>query len=129
MNNRLLASIVGTDEAEKKLEPVSIDEETIVDSLDDAEPMTEPEIVKIDTPKTIIIDRDDAEHETISLDEIKMKEVPVEEEKKASVSQYDAHFKTSYISESGLDEKQIFVLLSLFAGKKIKVSIEIETLD
>lgn len=129
MNNQLLASIIGSGEVEKELEPVNIDEETIVDSCDDAEPMTKPEIVKIDTPKTIIIDRDDAEPETICLDVIKMKEIPVEEEKKASVSQYDAHFKTSYISESGLDEKQIFALLSLFTGKKIKVNIEIEALD
>lgn len=129
MNIRLLASIVGNGEAENELEPTSVDEETIVDSLDNAEPMVEPEIVKINTPKTIVIDRDDAERETISLDVIKMKKVPVEEEKKSVVSKYDVYFKTSYISESGLDEKQIFALLSLFAGKKIKVSIEIEALN
>lgn len=37
-------------------------------------------------------------------------------------------FSANYISENGLDEKQLFSLMSLFAGKKVEVNIIIQSM-
>ena len=40
----------------------------------------------------------------------------------------DIQFSVNYVSDNGLDEKQLFTLMNLFAGKKIKVSINIQSI-
>lgn len=41
---------------------------------------------------------------------------------------HEMSFSANYISENGLNEKQLFSLMSLFAGKKVKVNIIIQSM-
>lgn len=41
---------------------------------------------------------------------------------------HEMSFSANYISENGLDEKQLFSLMSLFAGKKVKVNIIVQSM-
>lgn len=45
-----------------------------------------------------------------------------------SVQPHEMSFSANYISENGLDEKQLFSLMNLFAGKKVKVNIIIQSM-
>ena len=45
-----------------------------------------------------------------------------------SVQSHEMSFSANYISENGLDEKQLFSLMSLFSGKKVKVNIIIQSM-
>ena len=66
--------------------------------------------------------------ETVSdfLEAIKTADSVVEEA--PSVQPHEMSFSANYISENGLDEKQLFSLMSLFAGKKVKVNIIIQSM-
>ena len=66
--------------------------------------------------------------ETVSdfLEAIKTADSVVEED--PSVQPHEMSFSANYISENGLDEKQLFSLMSLFAGKKVKVNIIIQSM-
>ena len=66
--------------------------------------------------------------ETVSdfLEAIKTADSVVEEV--PSVQSHEMSFSANYISENGLDEKQLFSLMSLFAGKKVKVNIIIQSM-
>ena len=66
--------------------------------------------------------------ETVSdfLEAIKATDNVVEEV--LSAQPHEMSFSANYISENGLDEKQLFSLMSLFAGKKVKVNIIIQSM-
>lgn len=48
---------------------------------------------------------------------------------KTAVPNYSAAFSANYISESGLDEKQLMALMSLFQNQKVRVSISVEVVE
>lgn len=60
------------------------------------------------------------------LEAIKTADSVVEEA--PSVQPHEMSFSANYISENGLDEKQLFSLMNLFAGKKVKVNIIIQSM-
>ena len=49
-------------------------------------------------------------------------------EPEPAVQPHEMSFSANYISENGLNEKQLFSLMSLFAGKKVKVNIIIQSM-
>ena len=46
-----------------------------------------------------------------------------------SVPNYSAVFSTNYVSDTGLDEKQLMALMSLFQDRKVRVSISVEVVE
>ena len=46
-----------------------------------------------------------------------------------SIPKYSAVFSANYVSDTGLDEKQLMALMSLFQDRKVRVSISVEVVE
>ena len=114
----VLSTIIDTEQNEPVVEPVfQTDPDMVKQQLDELNEKFTSELMK---PVTVgeILDQLDVP----KLPEINLDYTPLPVPEKPS----DMSFSANYISESGLDEHQLYALISLFQDKKVNVSIDIK---
>lgn len=128
------------------------DEEAPVVTLKTEKPTKEAKEIAEDILKSIIGEREEILEEPVAVAAEPIKELkpePVEEPAKEpkieypeepkpvmrtwlseyAVPNYSAVFSANYISDSGLDEKQLMALTTLFQNQKVRVSISVEVVE
>ena len=106
-------------------------EEAINQRIEEINEKLMPKPLSLEDVKEIAgVPKTEVEHVEIAskgFPEIDFEFKPLTVEEKPAVQPQEMSFTTNYISDNGLDEKQLFTLMNLFAGKNIKVSISIQS--
>lgn len=122
------ASVAEEAKSEVVIEEAPPAEELVIETADDAEAIIEQKAKDFSKqfdfkPLSLGEFQKAAGVPTTSVED----EAPIAEPEPV-VQPHEMSFSANYISENGLNEKQLFSLMSLFAGKKVKVNIIVQSM-